>query len=91
MSAPAAVGVARRQGGAAVPHHPSKKCGYQGCVQEWRRSGAFVKKRKSKAETGESRNLDERLRQARINQDWRFYFKIAADKYRITELKLHPK
>jgi hypothetical protein len=29
--------------------------------------------------------------QARINQGWRFYFKIAGDSYRITELKPHPK
>lgn len=29
--------------------------------------------------------------QARINQDWRFYFKIAGDTYRISELKPHPK
>ena len=29
--------------------------------------------------------------QARINQDWRFYFKIDAGTYRISELKPHPK
>jgi plasmid maintenance system killer protein len=29
--------------------------------------------------------------QARINQDWRFYFTIANDTYRIRELKPHPK
>ena len=29
--------------------------------------------------------------QARINQDWRFYFKIDGDTYRIAGLKPHPK
>ena len=29
--------------------------------------------------------------QARVNDDWRFYFRIAADNYRISELKPHPK
>ena len=29
--------------------------------------------------------------QARVNDDWRFYFRIAADTYRISELKPHPK
>ena len=29
--------------------------------------------------------------QARINQDWRFYFRIDGETYRITELKPHPK
>ena len=29
--------------------------------------------------------------QARINRDWRFYFRIDGDTYRITELKPHPK
>jgi hypothetical protein len=29
--------------------------------------------------------------QARINQDWRSYFTIAGDTYRISELKPHPK
>jgi mRNA interferase RelE/StbE len=29
--------------------------------------------------------------QARVNQDWRFYFKIDGDTYRIAELKPHPK
>jgi plasmid maintenance system killer protein len=29
--------------------------------------------------------------QARINQDWRFYFQIDGDTYRIAELKPHPK
>jgi hypothetical protein len=29
--------------------------------------------------------------QARINQDWRFYFRIDGDTYRIAELKPHPK
>jgi len=29
--------------------------------------------------------------QARVNEDWRFYFKIAADVYRLEEIKKHPK
>ena len=29
--------------------------------------------------------------QARVNDDWRFYFTIAGDTYRISELKPHPK
>jgi len=29
--------------------------------------------------------------QARINDDWRFYFRISGDTYRIGELKPHPK
>ncbi|SPE34129.1 conserved hypothetical protein [Candidatus Sulfopaludibacter sp. SbA6] len=29
--------------------------------------------------------------QARINDDWRFYFKIAGDVYRMEEIKKHPK
>ena len=29
--------------------------------------------------------------QARINDDWRFYFKIDRDTYRITEIIPHPK
>jgi plasmid maintenance system killer protein len=29
--------------------------------------------------------------QARINQDWRFYFRIDGDTYRIAELTPHPK
>ncbi len=29
--------------------------------------------------------------QARINQDWRFYFKIDGDSYRIAEIRPHPK
>ena len=29
--------------------------------------------------------------QARINDDWRFYFKIGGDTYRIGELRPHPK
>lgn len=29
--------------------------------------------------------------QARINDDWRFYFKIEGDTYRISDLMPHPK
>ncbi len=29
--------------------------------------------------------------QARANDDWRFYFKIEGDTYRITEVIPHPK
>jgi plasmid maintenance system killer protein len=29
--------------------------------------------------------------QARVNQDWRFYFKIDGDIYRISDLTPHPK
>jgi hypothetical protein len=29
--------------------------------------------------------------QARINQDWCFYFRIDGDTYRIAELRPHPK
>jgi len=29
--------------------------------------------------------------QARINDDWRFYFKIESDTYRILDLTPHPK
>ena len=29
--------------------------------------------------------------QARVNDDWRFYFKIAGDEYRIFKLISHPK
>ncbi len=29
--------------------------------------------------------------QARVNDDWRFYFKIAGDEYRILKLIPHPK
>ena len=29
--------------------------------------------------------------QARIDQDWRFYFQIDGDTYRISELRSHPK
>ena len=29
--------------------------------------------------------------QARVNDDWRFYFTIEGDVYRITDLKPHPK
>lgn len=36
-------------------------------------------------------NETEDLWQARINQDWRFYFKIDGGTYRIIELKPHPK
>jgi mRNA interferase RelE/StbE len=31
------------------------------------------------------------LWQARVTKDWRFYFKIIGDIYRIEELKRHPK
>lgn len=31
------------------------------------------------------------LWQARVNDDWRFYFKIAGDVYRIEEIRKHPK
>lgn len=33
----------------------------------------------------------EDLWQARVNDDWRFYFTIVGDTYRITELVPHPK
>ena len=33
----------------------------------------------------------EDLWQARVNQDWRFYFTIAADAYRVENLTPHPK
>ncbi len=29
--------------------------------------------------------------QARVNQDWRFYFRIVGDTYIITEIIAHPK
>ena len=29
--------------------------------------------------------------QARVNDDWRFYFKIVDDTYRLENLKKHPK
>ncbi|MGD1094867.1 MAG: hypothetical protein ABSB35_23095 [Bryobacteraceae bacterium] len=29
--------------------------------------------------------------QARVTKDWRFYFKIVGDTYRLEELKKHPK
>ena len=29
--------------------------------------------------------------QARVNQDWRFYFKIVGDTYVVTEIISHPK
>ena len=29
--------------------------------------------------------------QARVNQDWRFYFRIAGDTYIVTEIVPHPK
>ena len=31
------------------------------------------------------------LWQARVTQNWRFYFKIAADTYRLEDIKKHPK
>jgi plasmid maintenance system killer protein len=31
------------------------------------------------------------LWQARVNDDWRFYFKIVGDTYRLEEIKRHPK
>jgi mRNA-degrading endonuclease RelE of RelBE toxin-antitoxin system len=31
------------------------------------------------------------LWQARVNDDWRFYFKIVGDTYRLEEIKKHPK
>ena len=31
------------------------------------------------------------LWQARVNDDWRFYFKIIGDTYRLEEIKRHPK
>jgi hypothetical protein len=31
------------------------------------------------------------LWQARVNRDWRFYFTIACDTYRIEDVVLHPK
>ncbi len=34
---------------------------------------------------------EERRWQARINDDWRFYFKIDGDTYNITDLIPHPK
>jgi len=36
-------------------------------------------------------NESEDLWQARVNDDWRFYFRIIGDTYRITELIPHPK
>ena len=35
----------------------------------------------------EARNLW----QARVDQDWRFYFSVAADTYYLHEIKPHPK
>jgi hypothetical protein len=29
--------------------------------------------------------------QARVNNDWRFYFKIVGDTYRLEEIRRHPK
>lgn len=29
--------------------------------------------------------------QARVNLDWRFYFTIEGDEYRLHEIKIHPK
>jgi len=31
------------------------------------------------------------LWQARVTRDWRFYFKIAGDTYRLEEIQRHPK
>jgi mRNA interferase RelE/StbE len=31
------------------------------------------------------------LWQARVNEDWRFYFKIVADTYRLEVIRKHPK
>jgi mRNA-degrading endonuclease RelE of RelBE toxin-antitoxin system len=31
------------------------------------------------------------LWQARVTKDWRFYFKIVGDTYRIEEIRRHPK
>ena len=31
------------------------------------------------------------LRQARVTRDWRFYFRIVGDTYRLEEIKKHPK
>ena len=31
------------------------------------------------------------LWQARVTKDWRFYFKIAGDTYRLEDIKKHPK
>ena len=31
------------------------------------------------------------LWQARVNQDWRFYFTVEADSYHLHEIKAHPK
>jgi mRNA interferase RelE/StbE len=31
------------------------------------------------------------LWQARVNDDWRFYFKIVGDVYRLEEIRKHPK
>ena len=30
-------------------------------------------------------------RQARVNDDWRFYFRIDGDTYRVSDLMPHPK
>jgi plasmid maintenance system killer protein len=40
-----------------------------------------------------AKKYDERndLWQARVNRDWRFYFSIAGDTYRILKLIPHPK
>jgi hypothetical protein len=29
--------------------------------------------------------------QSRVNDNWRFYFKIVGDTYRLEEIKKHPK
>lgn len=36
-------------------------------------------------------NEAEDLWQARVNDDWRFYFKVVGDTYRVTDLIPHPK
>ena len=63
----------------------------------------LFRKRLSSKSTSWSRNLNhpglhakkydegEDRWQARINQDWRFYFRIDGDTYRVAELKPHPK
>jgi mRNA interferase RelE/StbE len=36
-------------------------------------------------------NVAHDLWQARVNNDWRFYFKIVGDTYRLEEIKKHSK
>ncbi len=36
-------------------------------------------------------NEDQDIWQARINRNWRFYFKIKNNTYQIIEMKAHPK